>query len=120
MHLKVSAKTNIGNGMIVDRIPAGLEIENINIVHGEKMSVVKFDGIDPSEAMQDSRIKHIEFRDDRFVAAARIENGQLNLFYRMRVVTPGKFVIPPLYADDMYRPDIYGSIGGGDTLMVTE
>jgi uncharacterized protein YfaS (alpha-2-macroglobulin family) len=120
MHLKVSAKTNIGNGMIVDRIPAGLEIENINIVHGEKMSVFKFDGIDPSEAMQDSRIKHIEFRDDRFVAAARIENGQLNLFYRMRVVTPGKFVIPPLYADDMYRPDIYGSIGGGDTLMVTE
>jgi uncharacterized protein YfaS (alpha-2-macroglobulin family) len=120
MHIKVTAKAEIGNGMVVDRIPAGLEIENANLVQGEQMNVVKFDGIDPSEAMKDPRIKHVEFRDDRFVTAAKLDNSILNLFYRMRVVTPGKFVVPPLYADDMYRPDVYGSIGGGDMLSVVE
>jgi uncharacterized protein YfaS (alpha-2-macroglobulin family) len=39
--------------------------------------------------MQDTRIKHIEFRDDRFVVAARLEGG-MNFFYRVRVGTPGK------------------------------
>lgn len=120
MHIKVSANAAIGNGMVVDRIPAGLEIENTNIVRGEQMNAVKFDGIDPSEAMKDPRIKHVEFRDDRFVTAAQLDKNILNLFYRMRVVTPGKFVVPPLYADDMYRPDIYGSSGGGEMLTIAE
>jgi alpha-2-macroglobulin len=120
MHIKVNANTDIDNGLVVDRIPAGLEIENANIVQGAQMNVVRFDGIDPSEAMKDPRIKHVEFRDDRFVTAARLDNGTLNLFYQMRVVTPGKFVVPPLYAEDMYRPDIYGTVGGSDWLTIAE
>jgi len=116
MHLKVSAKAEVGNGMVVDKIPAGLEIENTNIVRGEQMNAVRFDGIDPSEAMKDPRITHVEFRDDRFVTAARFNKTDLNLFYRLRVVTPGKFVVPPLYADDMYRPDIYGVAGGSSPI----
>ncbi|PRC94638.1 alpha-2-macroglobulin family protein [Solimicrobium silvestre] len=120
MHLKVSANTSIGTGMVVDRIPAGMEIENTNIVQGEQMGVVRFDNINPAEAMQDQRIKHVEFRDDRFVVAARIDGQILNLFYRLRVVTPGKFVIPPLYVDDMYRPDVYGSIGGSESMTIVE
>lgn len=120
MHIKVSANAEIGNGMVVDRIPAGLEIENTNIVHGEQMNAVSFDGIDPSEAMKDPRISHTEFRDGRFVTAARFDKNGLDLFYRLRVVTPGKFIVPPLYADDMYRPDIYGSVGGTDWLNIVE
>lgn len=120
MHIKASATATIDNGMVVDRIPAGLEIENSTIVQGERMNIVKFDGIDPAEAMHDPRIKHMEFRDDRFVAAAKLDSGILNLFYRLRVVTPGKFIVPPLYADDMYRPDIYGSVGGDETVTVVE
>ena len=120
MQIKVNSSALIGTGMVVDRIPAGLEIENTNIVQGEQMSVVRFDNLNPAEAMQNPNIKHVEFRDDRFVAAARLGQGELNLFYRLRVVTPGKFVIPPLYADDMYRPDVYGSSGGAETLTVVE
>jgi hypothetical protein len=44
----------------------------------------------------------------------------LNLFYRARVVTPGKFVQPALYAEDMYRPEIYGLSGGGEFLTVVD
>jgi uncharacterized protein YfaS (alpha-2-macroglobulin family) len=109
----------INNGMVVDRIPAGLEIENLNIVQGEGMASVTIDGVNPAIAMRDQRIKHVEFRDDRFVVAGRLE-GTMNLFYRARVVTPGKFVIPSVYAEDMYRPDVYGLAGGGGILTVVD
>ncbi len=120
--VRITAKstTPIGNGLVVDKIPAGLEIENLNIVQGEQMNVVKVGGIDPAAAMSDRRIKHVEFRDDRFVAAVRLDSQGVNLFYRARVVTPGKFVVPPLYAEDMYRPDLYGVHGGGESLTVVD
>ena len=69
------------------------------------------------EAMQDIRIKHREFRDDRFVVAARLE-GENHFFYRVRVVTPGKFVVPPTYVEDMYQPMVYGLAGGGEVMTI--
>jgi uncharacterized protein YfaS (alpha-2-macroglobulin family) len=116
--------------LIVDRIPAGLEIENLNIMKGEQMGTVTIAGMNPAEVMSNSHIKHVEFRDDRFVAAVRFDasfygnryndTGTLNLFYRARVVTPGEFVVPPLYAEDMYRPNIFGLTGGTDMVTVVD
>jgi hypothetical protein len=131
VHLTAKSKTDIGNGLIVDRIPAGLEIENLNIVQGEQMGAVMIAGVNPAEVMNRKNIKHVEFRDDRFVAAVRFDsnlyynrfnggNGAINLFYRARVVTPGEFIVPPLYAEDMYRPNIFGLAGGGETLTVAD
>jgi uncharacterized protein YfaS (alpha-2-macroglobulin family) len=51
------------------------------------------------------------------VVAARLHD-KLSLFYRARVVTPGRFVFPPLYAEDMYRPDVYGLAQGESVLLV--
>jgi uncharacterized protein YfaS (alpha-2-macroglobulin family) len=120
--VRLTARTHYftGTGMIVDRIPAGLEIENTNIVQGEQMGAVTIDNINPVDAMNNARVKHVEFRDDRFVVALPLTWNTVNLFYRARVVTPGKFVMPPLYAEDMYRPDIYGLTGGSETLTVVE
>jgi hypothetical protein len=109
----------VNTGMVVDHIPAGLEIENLNIAQGEGMASTTINNVNPAEAMQDPRIQHVEFRDDRFVVAARLQ-GKLSLFYRARVVTPGKFVFPPVYAEDMYRPDVYGLATGDATLTVTD
>ncbi|MFC7517101.1 MG2 domain-containing protein [Herbaspirillum sp. GCM10030257] len=120
VHLSAKSKTAIGNGMVVDRIPAGLEIENLNIVQGEQMGAVSIANVNPAQAMADPRIKHVEFRDDRFVAAARLDRNALNLFYRARVVTPGRFIVPALYAEDMYRPELYGLTGGSDILTVVD
>jgi uncharacterized protein YfaS (alpha-2-macroglobulin family) len=130
VHLTARSRTDIGTGLIVDRIPAGLEIENLNLVRGEQLGNLLIADINPAAAMADSRIKHVEFRDDRFVAAVRLEGGEfnrryssnqtLNLFYRARVVTPGEFVIPPLYAEDMYRPNIFGLTGGTASLQVVD
>jgi uncharacterized protein YfaS (alpha-2-macroglobulin family) len=129
VHITARSKTEIGTGLIVDRIPAGLEIENLNLVKGEQMGTVTIGNINPAEAMADNHIKHVEFRDDRFVAAVRLdtffanrfnEQGALHLFYRARVVTPGTFVVPPLYAEDMYRPNIFGLTGGTETVTVVD
>jgi uncharacterized protein YfaS (alpha-2-macroglobulin family) len=86
VRVQVKPKVHIGNGLVVDHIPAGLEIENLNIAQGEAMGAVSIAGIDPAAAMADRRIQHVEFRDDRFVAAVRLQ-GEINLFYRARVVT---------------------------------
>lgn len=120
MRVTARSRTTTATGMIVDRIPAGLEIENTNIVQGEQAGAVTIDKLTPAQAMSDARIKHVEFRDDRFVAAVRLDSNVLTLFYRVRVVTPGKFVVPPLYADDMYRPDVYGQVGGSEVLTIVE
>ena len=131
VHITAKSKTDIGNGLIVDRIPAGLEIENLNIVQGEQADTVTIAGVNPGQVMSAPNIKHVEFRDDRFVAAVRFDsrfffnrfngnNGALHLFYRARVVTPGAFVAPPLYAEDMYRPNNFGLSGGGEIVTVID
>jgi uncharacterized protein YfaS (alpha-2-macroglobulin family) len=130
VHISARSKTAIGTGLIVDRIPAGLEIENLNIVSGEQLGTVTIAGMNPRDVMKNSHIKHVEFRDDRFVAAVRLDPSYfvnrvndlatLHLFYRARVVTPGEFVMPPVYAEDMYRPNIFGLSGGSEMLTVVD
>lgn len=119
VRVKAKPRFPIANAMVIDRLPAGLEIENLNLAQGESLGVVRFDNVDPAEAMRDRQIQHVEFRDDRFVAALRLER-EATLFYRVRVVTPGRFVVPPTYAEDMYRPDNFGITAPGDTMTVTD
>jgi len=119
VRLQVNPRSWVTTGMVVDKIPAGLEIENLNIAQGEGMDSVAIDNVNPGDAMKDPRIQHVEFRDDRFVAAARL-HGRLSLFYRARVVTPGQYVFPPVYAEDMYRPDVYGLSADETMLTVTD
>jgi uncharacterized protein YfaS (alpha-2-macroglobulin family) len=121
--LEVIPKVNIKNALVVDHIPAGLEIENFNLVQGEAMDVVQIEGENPAAAMQGSDIQHVEFREDRFAAALSLNSSNYRssakkLFYRAKAVTPGRFVFPPTYAEDMYRPNVYGLAEGQGTLTV--
>jgi len=59
---------------------------------------------------------HSEFRDDRFTAAFNRERGDKAVFtvaYIVRAVSPGKYVLPQAYIEDMYRPDRFGRTGIG-------
>jgi hypothetical protein len=95
--------------LVVDRLPAGLEIDNPALFDSgsiDAFSWLKRD-IDPA---------HAEYRDDRFVAAFDREPGQSAFFsvaYVARAVAPGQYVYPPATAEDMYRPDRYGRTGFG-------
>ncbi|MFZ6801713.1 alpha-2-macroglobulin family protein [Undibacterium sp. Di24W] len=106
--VRVTAKSKqvIEDAMVIDHIPAGLEVENLNISQGPQAGEFSIDGVNLAAAMADERIKHKEYRDDRFVAAVRLNGNAINLFYMLRVVTPGRFHVPGTYAEDMYRPDI--------------
>jgi alpha-2-macroglobulin len=106
VRVTAQAKQRIEDGLIVDHIPAGLEVENLNLSQGPQSGEFTIDGVNVGEAMKNERIKHREYRDDRFVAAVRLDGDAMRLFYMLRVVTPGKFNVPAPYAEDMYRPDI--------------
>ena len=61
-----------------------------------------------------------EFRDDRYVAALRLNAGAKHqLFYLVRVLAVGESVVPPPYVEDMYRPDLYG-VGKAEGILVLE
>jgi uncharacterized protein YfaS (alpha-2-macroglobulin family) len=95
--------------LVVDRLPAGLEIDNPTLFDSgsiDAFSWLKKD-LDPV---------HAEYRDDRFVAAFDREPGQsafFSLAYVVRAVAPGQYVYPPATAEDMYRPDRFGRTGFG-------
>lgn len=122
VRVRAESKRRIEDGMVISRIPAGLEVENLNISQGPDTSQFTIEGVNIAAALQDPRIKHREYRDDRFVAAAKLE-GKLDLYYLLRVVSPGKYVVPPAYAEDMYRPEVRGvgvtGLGGNPAALLT-
>ncbi len=117
--LEASANQRIEDALIVDRVPAGFEVENLNLSQGAEMADWTVGGVRVSDALADPRIKHREYRDDRYVAAARID-GKVTIFYRVRVVTPGRYVVPAPVVEDMYRPEIRGVGRQGDDLIITD
>ncbi|RZJ13203.1 MAG: alpha-2-macroglobulin family protein [Rubrivivax sp.] len=107
VRLRVKASQHIKDGLVVDRIPAGFEIENLNLSQGPQAGEFTVEGVNVAQANANERIVHTEYRDDRFVVAAQL--GQpLELFYLVRVVTPGRYVVPATFAEDMYRAEIRG------------
>ena len=109
--LKVTeAQARYAKLLIVDRLPAGLEIDNPALVDGG--SVEGF-----SWLTNDQTPAHAEYRDDRFVAAFDRAEGQsafINIAYVARAVAPGHYVYPPATAEDMYDPERYGRTEFGE------
>jgi len=109
--LKVTeAQARYARLLIVDRLPAGLEIDNPALVDGG--SVEGFPWL-----TNDATPAHTEYRDDRFVAVFDRADGQsafINLAYVVRAVAPGRYVYPPATAEDMYDPERYGRTAFGE------
>ncbi|KQT19321.1 alpha-2-macroglobulin [Methylobacterium sp. Leaf399] len=113
--LKVTeAKASAGRLLLVDRLPAGLEIDNPKLLDADTLTGLGF-------AKSEVAPAHTEFRDDRFVAAFDRTPEQSAFFgaaYTVRVVSPGTYVHPAATIEDMYRPDRFGRTGFG-TVEVT-
>jgi hypothetical protein len=114
--VRVRQQSNIqGRVMIVDPLPAGLEIENRNLTEGATLEGLPFlkQGGWINESVQPT---HTEARDDRFVAAfesGTAANAQFGAAYIVRAVSPGRYVHPAAFAEDMYRPDRFGRTAFG-------
>ncbi|MEA2836125.1 MAG: alpha-2-macroglobulin [Bradyrhizobium sp.] len=108
--LKITeAKPEFGHIMVSDYLAAGFEIDNPHLVSSGDTGTLDWieDGEEP---------EHTEFRDDRFTAA--IDRGSddkavFTVAYVARAVSPGKYVLPQAYVEDMYNPSRYGRTGTG-------
>jgi uncharacterized protein YfaS (alpha-2-macroglobulin family) len=145
--VKVTSDDPAGRVMVVDRLPAGLEIENPHLVDSGSIAGLSW-------LKSTAEPEHTEFRDDRFVAAfnfanvatsvntertdasADTTNGEIllpdgtvqpkisavsaTLAYIVRAVTPGTFIHPAATVEDMYRPERYARSAAGTLIVSTK
>lgn len=106
VQLQVRASQNVPDALVVDLLPAGLELENQNLASSSAGLQENGAGVqDLLNQMQQADIQHIEFRDDRFVAAVAVSAGQpVTLVYLARAVTPGTYEVPVPQVESMYVP----------------
>lgn len=103
--LTVNAKQRTPDALIVDLVPAGFEPENQNLGKGIALKDLKIDNISLDNYIYSDRVKYQEYRDDRFVAAVDlVKDRDLSVVYLIRAVTPGDYLVPPPFVEDMYAP----------------
>ena len=103
-----------GRLIVADHLPAGFEIDNPRLVSSGDTGTLAW--IEDAQEPVNS-----EFRDDRFSAAFQRKSGDPSVFtvaYVVRAVSPGRYVHPQAYVEDMYRPDRFGRTVTG-TVEVT-
>ncbi|WP_051340523.1 alpha-2-macroglobulin family protein [Azospirillum halopraeferens] len=85
--------------LVVDLLPAGFEIENVRLADSAQLGDLSWLG-------ELSAVRHVDYRDDRFVAAVDLtaDSPSFRLVYLVRAVTAGDFARPGAYVEDMYRP----------------
>ncbi len=131
--LKIESPEEGGRILLVDRLPAGLEIENPRLVDSGDIKTLSWLKTTPPQ--------HTEFRDDRFVAAFDFFGGSdgrrrgwrgsgdadnagpassATVAYIVRAVTPGSFVHPAATVEDMYRADRFARTPAGRLEVVAK
>jgi uncharacterized protein YfaS (alpha-2-macroglobulin family) len=124
--LKLQAAEKGGRILLVDRLPAGLEIENPRLIESGDVKTLSWLKTGPKPS-------HVDFRDDRFVAAydffgtgqrggqgdddSRAPASSATVAYLVRAVTPGSFVHPAATVEDMYRPDRFARTASGELIV---
>jgi hypothetical protein len=109
VRVSITADQDMPDALLTDLLPAGLEIENFNLGDARQWADVVVDGIGIGDRAGEADIRHEEFRDDRYIAALKLEAGsKARVFYLVRAVTPGTYTAPPPLVEDMYRPMLRG------------
>ena len=100
---------HFGRVIVADYLPAGFEIDNPRLVSSGDTGTLGW--IEDAKEPVNS-----EFRDDRFSAAFdrnEKDNAVFTVAYVVRAVSPGQYVLPQAYVEDMYRPDRFGRTATG-------
>ncbi len=119
VHLAVRARQRVPDALVVDLLPAGLELENQNLAQSAASLADAGSNVrEWHRAMQAGRIKHQEYRGDRYVAAVDVDGyGTTHLLYLARAVTPGSYRVPLPQVESMYRPS-WQALGSAPAQMV--
>ncbi|BBR59955.1 alpha-2-macroglobulin family protein [Klebsiella sp. WP4-W18-ESBL-05] len=117
--LDINAGQNVPDALVVDMLPAGLELENQNLANSS--ANLQDNASEVQEwlnQMQQADIQHMEFRDDRFVAAVAVNANQpVTLVYLARAVMPGTYQVPPSQVESMYVP-AWRAVGTADDMLI--
>lgn len=122
VRLNVSASERSPDAMVIDMLPAGFELENPGLNHSTPLSSFSINGAKLAEVNKayTDKLKHKEYRDDRFIAAVNINpHTSLELSYLMRAVTPGHYQVPSAFVEDMYQPE-RRAIGSAHSAIMIE
>jgi uncharacterized protein YfaS (alpha-2-macroglobulin family) len=95
--MKPDGAAESGTFLLVDPLPAGLEIENPALVASGSAASLPW-------LTDTTWATYTEFRDDRFVAS--FNESTAKLAYMVRAVAPGQYSHPGAFVEDMYRPEI--------------
>ena len=113
VRIRFESPEEIESLVIADLLPAGLEIEDELLASRAaippKAAVEKYGALLP---------KRLEKRDDRFLVFGDTTRGKGEVTYQTRAVIRGSFVIPPVHAEAMYKPDTTGIFNAGGTFTV--
>lgn len=108
---------------LVDPIPAGLEALNSALaVTGEipkdpQAELASFEA-SPYRYWSRTWYEHQNMRDERVEAfASLLREGVWDYTYVAKATTPGRFVVPPLKAEEMYAPETFGR-SAGDRMII--
>lgn len=97
---------DVQNIALVDRIPAGFEIENPRLGRGTRP-----EWADPDEAWAPD---YMDVRDHELAVFGKIPaRGTKKVVYAVRAVTAGTFTLPPAEASAMYDPSVWAREEGG-------
>ncbi|TGD53402.1 hypothetical protein C9F10_00850, partial [Salmonella enterica subsp. enterica serovar Poona] len=115
----VVADRNVPDALVVDLLPAGLELENQNLA--DSSASLPESGSEVQNLlnqMQQADIQYMEFRDDRFVAAVVVNEGQpVTLVYLARAVTPGTYQLAQPQVEALYVPQ-WRATGASEGLLI--
>ena len=98
-----SKSDDISNIVIVDMLPAGLEIENPRLESRQGSDWLE----KRYEKQQRLYPDYMDIRDDRLILFGDVYRNHPRVFYyALRAVSPGTFAVPSIKAEAMYNPVI--------------
>ncbi|MBN2725395.1 MAG: Ig-like domain-containing protein [Deltaproteobacteria bacterium] len=116
---------------LVDPLPAGLEPENASLLGAPPSSMNKSGSSYGKRGRYGRRSyrwwwrmwgrwhEHHNIRDERVEAFTSLLYAGIHTFeYTARATTPGKFVVPPLKAEEMYSPETFGRSRGDKVIVI--
>ena len=128
LRLRALGADAIGSIAVVDLLPGGFEpVVQMPPPPADSGDVDEEDSEDgesappvPTLALPGSTLytEHVEQREDRVVLYASAGPSVSEFLYKVRPSNPGKFVIPPAYAESMYERRIYAQGGPAGVIEV--
>ncbi|MBM4344653.1 MAG: hypothetical protein FJ100_14910 [Deltaproteobacteria bacterium] len=113
VHVDMVAPARRYHVALVDPMPAGLEAINGDLLGSEPPPDTKPQASGSARRWWWGRwYEHDNLRDERAEAfTSLLWEGEWQYVYLCRATTPGRFVVPPAKAEEMYSPEVFGRSG---------